>query len=257
MSDSPGLLVEHAGDVLIVTINRPQARNAIDLETAVGIAAAMDRLDAEESLGACVLTGAGGYFSAGMDLKAFAETGKSPRVPGRGFAGLVERPPQKPLIAAIEGFALGGGFELALACDLIVAARGARLGLPEVRRGLVASGGGLLRLQQFLPRPIAMELALTGEPLLAERALEFGLVNALCEPGAAREAAIRLAATIAANAPLSVRTTKAVLLQAPTWAAGEAWAEQAALTDPVFASEDAREGAAAFAAKRTPRWRGR
>jgi enoyl-CoA hydratase len=246
---------ESAGGVLVITIDRPEARNAIDRATAEGIAAALDRLDAEAALRAGVITGAGGYFSAGMDLKAFA-AGERPHAGGRGFAGIVERPPAKPLIAAIEGFALAGGFEIALACDLIVAARGARLGIPEVKRSLVAAGGALLRLPARIPYHVATELALTGDPITAERAHGLGLVNRVAEPGAALEAALEFAGAIVANGPLALVATKRVLAEAPGWPAGEAWARQAEIAGPVFASDDAREGAAAFTEKRAPVWRG-
>ncbi|HTE63835.1 MAG TPA: crotonase/enoyl-CoA hydratase family protein, partial [Solirubrobacteraceae bacterium] len=234
--------VEERGGVLVVTIDRPEARNSIDRATAEGIAAALDRLDADAALRAGIVTGAGGYFSAGMDLKAFA-AGERPHAGGRGFAGIVERPPAKPLIAAIEGFALAGGFEIALACDLIVAARDARLGIPEVKRSLVAAGGGLLRLPARIPYHVAMELALTGDPIGVERAHGLGLVNRVAEPGAALATALELAGAIVANGPLALAATKRVLLEAPGWPAGEAWARQAEITGPVFASEDAREGA--------------
>jgi enoyl-CoA hydratase len=236
------------GDVLIVTIDRPEARNAVNLAVAEGIAAALDRLDRYAALRAGVLTGAGGTFCAGMDLKAFM-AGERPHVEGRGFAGIVQGPPRKPLIAAVEGWALAGGFEVALACDLIVAARDARFGIPEVKRGLVAAGGALIRL----PRRVAMELALTGDPIGAERAYEAGIVCRLAEPGEALGAALELARSIAANGPLAVDATKRIL------AADEAgaWERQAEIVAPVFASEDAREGARAFAEKRLPVWRGR
>jgi enoyl-CoA hydratase/carnithine racemase len=244
------------GGVLLVTIDRPQARNAVNKDVAEGIAAAMDELDGADELAVGVLTGAGGYFCAGMDLKAFA-AGERPWVEGRGFAGIVERPPAKPLIAAVEGFALAGGLELALSCDLIVAARGARFGIPEVKRGLAAAGGGLLRLPTRIPRAIAMELALTGDPIDAERAAEIGLVNALAEPGAAVDAALGLAARIAPNAPLAVAGSKCVIDAGPGWPAGEAWARQAEIVNPIRESRDALEGARAFAEKREPKWEGR
>jgi enoyl-CoA hydratase len=244
------------GAVLVITIARPAQRNAVNRAVADGIAAALDRLDGEDELRAGVLTGAGGYFCAGMDLKAFA-TGERPHVPGRGFGGLVERPPRKPLVAAVEGFALAGGMELALACDLVVAARGARFGLPEVKRGLVPAAGGLLRLPARIPRGAALELALTGEPVSSERAYELGLVTRLAEPGAARDDALALAAAIAANAPLATVAVKAILDQAPSWPADEAWSRQRAIADPVIGSHDAAEGARAFAQKRPAQWQGR
>jgi enoyl-CoA hydratase len=246
---------ERRGRVLVMTINRPQQRNAINAAVAQGIAAALDELDDERALSVGVLTGAGKGFSAGMDLKAFA-AGEVPHVGGRGFAGITQRSARKPLIAAIEGFALAGGLEVALACDLIVAARGARLGIPEVKRSLVAAGGGLLRLPRALPRNVAVELALTGDPIGAERAHELGLVNRLAEPGEALGAALELAETIAANGPLALEATKRILLQAADWPEREFFARQAEISGPVFGSEDAREGARAFAEKRQPVWKG-
>jgi enoyl-CoA hydratase len=242
--------------VLVITIDRPEARNAVNEAVADGIAAALDRLDGDAELALGVITGAGGYFSAGMDLKAFA-AGQRTHAGGRGFAGIVERPPDKPLIAAIEGFAVAGGFEVALACDLIVAARGARLGIPEVTRSLVASGGALLRLPARIPYHVTMELALTGEPIDAERGHALGLVNRLADPGGALDAALALAAQITPNGPLALAATKRILVEAPGWDEGERWARQAEIARPVFASQDAREGAAAFAEKRSPVWRGR
>jgi enoyl-CoA hydratase len=244
------------GAVLVITIARPGQRNAVNRAVADGIAAAVDRLDGDDDLRSAVLTGAGGYFCAGMDLKAFAR-GERPHVPGRGFGGLVERPPRKPLVAAVEGFALAGGMELALACDLVVAARGARFGLPEVKRGLVPAAGGLLALPALVPRGAALELVLTGEPVSSERAYELGLVTRLAEPGAALDEALALAGAIAANAPLATVAAKAILDRAPGWPVDEAWARQRAIADPVIGSHDAMEGALAFAQKRPPRWQGR
>jgi enoyl-CoA hydratase len=244
--------VEAAGGVLVATIERPEARNAVNLAVAEGIAAALDRLDGDDELRAGVLTGAGGTFCAGMDLKAFV-AGERPFVAGRGFAGIVQGPPRKPIIAAVEGWALAGGFEIALACDLIVAARDARFGIPEVKRGLVAAGGALIRLPRRIPYHVAMELALTGDPIGAERAYELGIASRLTEPGEALATARELAATIAANGPLAIDATKRILV------ADEAadWERAGAISGPVFESEDAREGARAFAEKRAPVWRGR
>jgi enoyl-CoA hydratase len=247
---------EPDGDVLVVTIDRPEARNAVNLAVAEGIAAAVDRLDGDASLRAGILTGAGGTFSAGMDLKAFV-AGERPFVGDRGFAGLVQRPPRKPLVAAVEGWALAGGFEIALACDLIVAARDARFGIPEVKRGLVAAAGALLRLPRRIPYHLAMELALTGEPIGAERAAELGIVSRLTEPGEAVAGARELAALIARNGPLAVDASKRIVAAAGDWPEAEAWERQAEISGPVFASEDAREGSIAFAEKREPVWRGR
>jgi enoyl-CoA hydratase len=249
---SAAVRAEAEGDVLVVTIARPEARNAVNLAVAEGIAAALDRLDAEDDLRAGVLTGDGGTFCAGMDLKAFV-AGERSHVEGRGFAGIVQGPPRKPLIAAVEGWALAGGFEVALACDLIVAARDARFGIPEVKRGLVAAGGALLRLPRRIPYHLAMELALTGDPISAERAADLGIVSRLTEPGEALAAALELARTIAANGPLAVDATKRLLVADE----GDAWERQAEIVAPVFASEDAREGSVAFAEKRPPVWRGR
>jgi enoyl-CoA hydratase len=243
---------ERDADVLVVTIDRPEARNAVNLAVAEGIAAALEQLDGDAALRVGILTGAGGTFCAGMDLKAFV-AGERPYVADRGFAGIVQGPPRKPLIAAVEGWAVAGGFEIALACDLIVAARDARFGIPEVKRGLVAAGGALIRLPRRIPYHLAMELALTGDPIGAERAHAVGIVARLAEPGEAVAAARELAAAIAANGPLAIDATKRILV---TDEAG-AWERQAAIADPVFVSEDAREGARAFAEKRPPEWRGR
>ena len=255
MSDSV-VLSEVRGEVLLVTLNRPEQRNAVNRAVAEGIAGALDRLDADDALRVGVLMGAGRGFCAGMDLKAFV-AGEKPVVAGRGFAGIVQRPSAKPLIAAVEGFAVAGGFEIALACDLIVAARGARFGIPEVKRGLVAAGGALLRLPQRVPYHLAMELALTGELVEAERMASVGLVNRLVEPGAAVDGALELAAAIAANGPLAVAASKRILVEAPGWPEESMWQRQAEISDPVRASEDAREGSLAFAEKRAPRWAGR
>lgn len=256
MTDQPAVLTERRDRVLLITLNRPEARNAVNLKVAEGIAAALDELDADDALTVGILTGAGGGFCAGMDLKAFV-SGESPWVGDRGFAGIVQRSSRKPLIAAIEGFAVAGGFEIALACDLIVAARGAKLGVPEVKRSLVAAGGALLRLPRRMPYGLAMELALTGDPIDAERAQELGVVNRLAEPGGAVDVALELAASIARNGPLAVAATKQVLEAQFGWTEEEFWVKQGEITGPVFTSEDAREGATAFAEKRDPRWKGR
>jgi enoyl-CoA hydratase len=254
-TDAP-VLTERRDDVLLITLNRPQARNAVNLALAEGIAAALDDLDADPELAVGVLTGAGGGFCAGMDLKAFV-TGERPWVGDRGFAGIVQRASRKPLIAAVEGFAVAGGFEIALACDLIVAAKGSKLGVPEVKRSLVAAGGALLRLPRRMPYGLAMELALTGDPITADRAYELGVVNRLAEPGAAVDAALELASAIARNGPLAVAATKAVLERQFDWSEEEFWQRQGEIAGPVFGSEDAREGAVAFSEKREPVWKGR
>ena len=256
MSEDQAVLRERRGTTLLVTLNRPEARNAINAALARGIAAALDELARDDELKVGVLTGAGGCFCAGMDLEAFLR-GESPHVEGRGFAGIVQDPPRKPLIAAIEGFALAGGLEVALSCDLIVAARGAKLGIPEVRRGLVAAGGALLRLPRRIPFHLAMELALTGDPIRAQRGAELGLVNRLVEPGGTVDVALELGAALAANGPLALEATKRILIESAGWEGDAAWERQADIAGPVFASEDAREGATAFAEKRDPVWKGR
>jgi enoyl-CoA hydratase len=249
------VITEFGDGIAVITINRPEARNAVDLEVAEGIAAAIDEFETRNDLTVAILTGAGGTFCAGMDLKAFTR-GERPSLPGRGFGGLTERPPAKPLIAAVEGWALAGGCELALTADLIVAARDARFGLPEVKRGLVAAAGGLLRLPKILPYQLTMQIALTGEPLTAETAHAHGLVNVLSEPGQALGAARELAAAIAANGPLAIRATKQIVAMAIDYASADAFAAQQVLIEPVFASADAQEGARAFAEKRAPVWKG-
>ncbi|WP_163807853.1 crotonase/enoyl-CoA hydratase family protein [Mycolicibacterium anyangense] len=254
ITEEPAVLVEQSGRILIITINRPKAKNAVNGAVSNGLAAAMDQLDDDPGLSVGIVTGAGGTFCAGMDLKAFVR-GENVVAEGRGL-GFTERPPVKPLIAAVEGYALAGGTELALATDLIVAANNSAFGIPEVKRGLVAGGGGLLRLPQRIPYQIAMELALTGDNLPAERAHELGLVNVLAEPGHALEAAIALAERITVNGPLAVAVTKQIITESRGWSPEDQWKNQAKLFAPVFASNDAKEGALAFAEKRTPNWTG-
>jgi len=249
------VLAERRGNVLLITLNRPEVRNAVNAALAAGVAGALDELDADEDLAAGVLTGAGGYFSAGMDLGAFVK-GESPWFGDRGFAGIAQRSSRKPLIAAIEGFAVAGGMEIALACDLIVAAKGAKLGIPEAKRSLVAAGGALLRLPRRMPYHVVMELALTGDTQPAERFHHFGVVNALAEPGAAVEAALELADRLAKNGPLALAASKRILQEQFDWSSEEMWEKQGAISGPVFASEDAKEGANAFKEKREPAWRG-
>jgi enoyl-CoA hydratase len=249
------VITERRGHVLVITINRPQAKNALDGAAARALAAAADELDGDGDLRVGVLTGAGGTFCAGMDLKGFLR-GDSPMIPDRGFGGITITPPRKPLIAAVEGYALAGGFELMLACDLVVAAEGSKFGVPEVKRALVAGGGGALLLTRRIPFAAAMELLLTGEPISAARAAELGLANRVVPDGAALDGALALAEAIAANGPLAVAVTKQIARSAADWTVAEGWQRQAELFKPVFESADAREGATAFAEKRPPVWRG-
>jgi len=252
MSDP--VLTEVRGNVLIVTLNRPEAKNAANKALAEGVAAAMDRLDSDNDLRVGIITGAGGTFCSGMDLKGFL-AGETPQIPGKGFAGLTEAPPAKPLIAAVDGYALAGGFEIALACDLIVANKDSKFGIPEVKRGLAAAAGGLVRLPRQIPQRLAMELALTGEFVSAQRAYEMGLINRVVE-GVALDGALQLAEVISANGPLAVAASKQVIREQQDWSQAEQWKNQYALTAKVFTSSDAREGAAAFAQKRAPNWTG-
>ena len=254
MSDE--VLVDVSDGIMTVTLNRPKAKNAANRALAEGVAAAMDQLDADDSIHVAILTGADGTFCAGMDLKAFVN-GETPVVEGRGFAGLTEATPRKPLIAAVEGYALAGGLELAISCDLIVTADNAKFGIPETKRGLAAAAGGLMKLPRQIPPRLAMELALTGDFISAQRAYETGLVNEVVPAGTALEAAKALAARIVANGPLAVAVSKQVILQSEDWSAEEMWQKQQELVMPVFGSEDAMEGSIAFAEKRAPNWKGK
>jgi enoyl-CoA hydratase len=250
------VLTERRGNVLLITLNRPEVRNAVNAALAAGVAGALEELDADDALSVGVLTGAGGFFCAGMDLGAFVK-GESPWFGDRGFAGIAQRSARKPLIAAIEGFAVAGGMEIALACDLIVAANGAKIGIPEAKRSLVAAGGALLRLPRRMPYHVVMELALTGDTMPAERFHEFGVVNHLAEPGAAVDVALELAGRLARNGPLALVASKQILQEQFDWSSAEMWDKQAAISGPVFASEDSKEGASAFKEKRDPVWKGR
>jgi enoyl-CoA hydratase len=250
------VLTERQDAVLTITINRPAQRNAVNREVAVQVASALDLLDSDPSLSVGVLTGAGGTFSAGMDLKAFAN-GQTPILPGRGFGGVTQAVVRKPLIAAVEGWALGGGFEMALGCDLIVAAEDAKFGLPEVKRGLIAGEGGVIRLPQRIPYHVALKVLLTGEPLSAVDAKQYGLVSKLTAAGAALQVAHGLARRIAANAPLALARVKEVLRETQGLNDADAFARQSEKAHSLIDSEDAHEGALAFAEKRAPVWRGR
>jgi enoyl-CoA hydratase len=259
MSQPGAVTVEHHERVLLITINRPSARNAVNREVAEGVDAAIDRVETDPGIRVGVLTGSGGNFCSGMDLKAFAAGTPGDRpseIAGRGFAGLTERTRMKPLIAAVEGYALAGGCELVLACDIVIASTTARFGLPEVTRGLVAGSGGAVRLARRIPPQIAMEFALTGSPMSADDAHRWGLVNRLVEPGYATAEALQLAAAIAQNAPLAVMTTKRIVDESQDWPLAESWLNQREWVDAVLRSRDALEGATAFAEKRVPDWTG-
>ncbi|WP_341667486.1 crotonase/enoyl-CoA hydratase family protein [Alcaligenes sp. SDU_A2] len=249
--------LERIGKVLLITLNRPEARNAINLETAQELAQALDELDNSPDVAVGVLTGAHQTFCAGMDLKAFAKTGQRPYVDDRGFAGICERPPRKPLIAAVEGYCLAGGFEIALSCDLIVASSQAMFGLPEVKRGIVPGSGGMIRLPSRVPYHVAMEMVLTGGMYPAERMAELGLVSRLADEGQAREQALELAAQIAANGPLAVQTAKQVIAASRDWRQDQMFDLQRPRIANIFTSADAKEGATAFAEKREPVWQGK
>ena len=250
------VLTERHDGVLTITINRPAQKNAVNRDVAVAVASALDLLDSDPLLSVGVLTGAGGTFSAGMDLKAFAN-GQTPILPGRGFGGVTQAVVRKPLIAAVEGWALGGGFEMALGCDLIVAAEDAKFGLPEVKRGLIAGEGGVIRLPQRIPYHVALKVLLTGEPLSAVDAKQYGLVSELTAPGAAVQQAQEIAQRIAVNAPLALARVKEVLRETQGLNDTEAFKRQAEDASDLLHSEDAHEGALAFAQKRAPVWRGR
>jgi enoyl-CoA hydratase len=242
----------------VITIDRPEARNAVNPEVARGIEAAIDAAEADDDVRVAVLTGAPPVFCAGADLKAIREGRAAQLATERGgFAGVTSRERSKPLIAAVEGAALAGGTEIVLACDLVVAAHDARFGIPEVKRGLVAAAGGLFRLGRRIPLNLAMECALTGDPIDASLAHRHGLVNDLCAPGEALEHALELARRITANAPLAVRESRAIVLECTTADDAEAWRRSEASAARVLASADVQEGVAAFLERRAPAWVGR
>jgi enoyl-CoA hydratase len=252
--DSP-VLSEVRGSVLVITINRPEARNSMNKAAAEAMGAALDRLDSDRELSVGVITGAGKGFSAGMDLKGFA-AGEFPVAGDRGFGGIAQRSAKKPLIAAIEGFALAGGLEIALSCDIIVASREAKLGIPEVGVGLFAGAGALLRLPRRVGLGQASLLALTGKPISGEEGHRIGLVDRVTDPGGALDEALAVANTISANAPLALAASKAVLVDGFTKPDAEFWEWQQQFFNDVFRSKDALEGATAFAEKRQPNWQG-
>ncbi|WP_404850445.1 crotonase/enoyl-CoA hydratase family protein [Dietzia kunjamensis] len=254
---NPTVLTEVRGDVLVITLNRPEAKNSINHELAVALARAFELLDETAGVRAGVLTGAGTDFCAGMDLKAFASGAPLPEVNGKGLAGLGKSAPRKPLVAAVEGHAVAGGFELVLSCDLIVAAENARFGLPEVKRGLIAAGGGIVRLARMVPRNLAMGLLLTGEVLEVEEMRGFGLLNEVTPLGTTVDAAVDLARRISANAPRAVEETKSLFLAAGDLSTAAAFDLVDRATPGILGSADALEGATAFAEKREPRWTGR
>lgn len=248
---------EVSDGIMVITINRPQARNAINYEAAQELGQALDELDQNPNIVIGILTGAENTFCSGMDLKAFAKNGQRPYVEGKGFAGICERPPKKPVIAAVEGYALAGGCEIALACDLIVAANNANFGLPEVKRGIVPGSGGMMRFPSRVPYHIAMEAVLTGDMFSASRAEQYGLVNRLVEPGQALNVALDLARNIASNGPLAVQTAKQIITQSRDWSQDHMFDLQRPRIAHIFTSLDAKEGATAFAEKRAPVWQGK
>lgn len=252
----PVLLTERRGHVMIITLNRPEAMNAVNQDLAIALAGALEELDSDDGLRVGVLTGNGRGFSAGMDLKAFV-SGGMPMVDGRGFAGICERSADKPLIAAIEGFALAGGLEIALSCDLLVASEGAKLGIPEVGVGLFAGAGALLRLPKVLPYAKAMEMALTAQPIRAEEAMALGMVARVVPKGETLDTALELAESIAKNAPLGVAASKRIIKDMSMLTDEDFWAAHNPVMGEVFASADAIEGATAFAEKRDPNWTGK
>lgn len=248
-TDTAAVLTETRDRILVITLNRPDARNAIKSAVVAGLLQAFDRLDTDDALSVGVLTGAGRGFCSGMDLKAFAAEGTP-----AGGDRLLENGRGKPLVAAIEGFALAGGLELALLCDLLVASEGAKPGIPEVGVGLFAAGGALIRLPSRLPYAIAAELALTADSITAEQAHALGLINRVVPAGAAVEEALRLAQRVARNAPLAIAASKQILRQTSGRTEEDLFEFQKPLIKKVFRSNDAKEGPRAFAEKRPARW---
>ncbi|MEW6475817.1 MAG: crotonase/enoyl-CoA hydratase family protein [Actinomycetota bacterium] len=256
----PKVLTERVGHGGVITINRPEVFNCVDDDVSAGIEAALDEFEARDDIWVIVLTGAGDKaFCSGMDLKAFNTLGPKAKIftDRGGFAGVTHRKLTKPTIAAVNGVALGGGLEIALACDLVVAAEHARLGLPEVKVGLVAAAGGITRLAKRIPRALALEMGMTGEPIDAARAFEAGLVNRICERGKALEEALALAESICAASPVAVRQTRSVMLASLEVSDDDAWPLARAAAKAALKSEDLKEGQRAFAEKRPPEWKNR
>ena len=250
------VLRERRGHVEVLTINRPEARNAINRATAIALGDALDDCETNDDVWVVVLTAAGDKaFSAGMDLKAFA-TGEFP-ITDKGFAGITQREFPKPLIAAANGSALAGGFEIMISCDMVIAADHAKFGIPEAARGLVAGGGGLIRLPKLVPMAVAYEMALTAEPIDAQRAYELGLVNHVVAGDRVLDTAIALAERIAKNAPLAVRTSKEVMKKSRELDEAQSWTINNDAFSMIGQSADALEGAIAFAEKREPNWQGK